>query len=69
LEQIRRFSRKPRWAAGATDNDWFEALELSFVIDTRFDFRPGWRKLVEDSYSVNKNASLLARIFEEVASL
>ena len=54
----------------ATDNDWFEALELLFRDRQRAStLGQAGRKLVEDSYSVNKNASLLASIFEEVSSL
>jgi glycosyltransferase involved in cell wall biosynthesis len=53
-----------------TDNEWYEALELLFH-DRQCASTLGQagRKLVEDSYSVNKNAGLLAKIFEEVASL
>lgn len=54
----------------ATDNDWYEALELLFRDRQRAStLGHAGRKLVEDLYSVSKNASLLAKIFEEVASL
>ncbi len=53
----------------ATDNDWYDALELLFRDRQRAaDLGRSGRKLVADAYSVSKNVSLLARIFEEVAS-
>jgi glycosyltransferase involved in cell wall biosynthesis len=52
----------------STNGDWYEALELLFRDRERAATlgRAG-TKLVEDSYSVNRNAELLAKIFEEVA--
>jgi glycosyltransferase involved in cell wall biosynthesis len=53
----------------ATDSDWYEALELLFRDPQRAaTLGHAGRKLVEDVYSVGKNASLLAQIFTEVAS-
>ncbi|HEX9545669.1 MAG TPA: hypothetical protein VF955_10830, partial [Pyrinomonadaceae bacterium] len=56
--------------SAVTDNDWYEALDLLFQ-DRQRASALGYagRKLVEDVYSVEKNASLLARIFEDAASL
>lgn len=54
----------------ATDNDWYEALKLLFRDRQRAStLGHAGRKLVEDRYSVSKNASLLSRIFKEVARL
>ena len=54
--------------AATTANDWYEALRLLFFDRERGDRlgRAG-RRLVEDGYSVRKNSSALARIFEEAA--
>jgi len=54
--------------AAATANDWYEALQL-LLGDRRRAAGLGsaGRQLVEDNYSVAKNAAGLARIFEEAA--
>jgi glycosyltransferase involved in cell wall biosynthesis len=54
--------------AAATANDWYEALRLLFG-DRKHAAGLGsaGRQLVEDNYSVAKNAGALARIFEEAA--
>jgi glycosyltransferase involved in cell wall biosynthesis len=54
--------------AATTANDWYEALRLLFFDRERGDsLGSAGRRLVEDGYSVRKNAGALARIFEEAA--
>ena len=54
----------------ATDNEWFDALErLYYEREYASTLGQAGRKLVESSYSVSKNAPLLAEIFQEVAQL
>ena len=54
--------------AAATANDWYEALLLLFCNRKRAaSLGSAGRQLVEDNYSVAKNAGALARIFEEAA--
>jgi glycosyltransferase involved in cell wall biosynthesis len=54
--------------AATAANDWYESLRMLFV-DRERAARLGraGRELVEDNYSVKKNAVALARIFEEAA--
>ncbi|HVS81084.1 MAG TPA: glycosyltransferase family 4 protein [Pyrinomonadaceae bacterium] len=55
--------------AAVTVNDWFEALRLLFHDRERAaGLGSAGRQLVEDNYSVGKNAGALARIFQEAAS-
>jgi glycosyltransferase involved in cell wall biosynthesis len=54
--------------AAATGNDWYEALQLLFGDRERAaSLGSAGRQLVEDNYSVAKNAGLLAKIFDEAA--
>ena len=54
--------------AAVTANDWYEALRSLFQDRKRAnELGSTGRKLVEDNYSVFKNAGALARIFEEAA--
>jgi len=56
--------------AASTANDWYEALRLLFHDRKRaVGLGRAGRQLVEDNYSVGKNAGALARIFEEAAVL
>src|SRR5713101_5721375 len=55
--------------AATTANDWYEALRSLFQDRKRAnELGSTGRKLVEDNYSVVKNARALAGIFEEAAS-
>jgi glycosyltransferase involved in cell wall biosynthesis len=55
--------------AAVTANDWYEALRLLFHDRERAaGLGSAGRQLVEDNYSVGKNAAALARIFQEAAS-
>jgi glycosyltransferase involved in cell wall biosynthesis len=54
--------------AAANANDWYEALRILFGDRKRAAaLGSAGRQLVEDNYSVGKNAGALARIFEEAA--
>jgi glycosyltransferase involved in cell wall biosynthesis len=54
--------------AAADANDWHEALRILFCDRKRAaDLGNAGRQLVEDNYSVGKNAGALARIFEAAA--
>jgi glycosyltransferase involved in cell wall biosynthesis len=54
--------------AATTANDWYEALRLLFCDRKRAaSLGRAGRQLVEDNYSVAKNAGALARIFEAAA--
>ncbi len=54
--------------AAATTNDWFESLRLLFNDRERAaSLGNAGRRLVEDKYSVRKNAAALAKIFAQAA--